>query len=69
MKLSTPRNVPSIYKYHEQFHRDQADDCLRLMKTFEKRGDKVSVTFWQRIWKEKQQDADNTKCLIMRAYR
>lgn len=69
MKLSTPRCIPSIYTHLEKFHRKQADECLRVMKIFQDRGDKASVTFWQRIWKEKQQDADNTKYLIERVYR
>lgn len=68
MKLTTPRYIPSIYNHLEQLHRKQADDCLRVMKIFEERGDVRSVTFWRRVWKEKQQDADNTKYLITRAY-
>lgn len=50
-------------------HIDQANQALRLADHFALSNDKDRASFWQRVWKEKQQDAENVKDLVMRAYR
>lgn len=61
MKLTTKPMRPALWKFYAQQHLDQADDCLRLTRQALERGDHVSASFWTRIWKEKQQDAENLK--------
>lgn len=62
-------SIRKIAEARAQPHIDQANQALRLADKFTLSNDKPRAAFWQRIWKEKQQDAANVQDLVMRAYR
>lgn len=67
MKLTTIPKRPTIWEALAQRHLEQANECLRLVRVYEQRGDAMRSRFWQRIWKEKQRDYENLKS-VWRAY-
>lgn len=59
MKLTTQPNRPTITGALANRHMAQADECLRLAKEFNARGDAARCHFWRRMREAKREDATN----------
>lgn len=69
MKLSTIPKRPTIWSVLADRHRDQADECLRLVNFYAICDKPERVKFWQGVWKAKQADYDYIKDLYERGMR
>lgn len=69
MKITTIPKRPTIWSVLADRHRDQADECLKIIETYRARKNAERIAFWQGVWKAKQADYDYVKDLYQRGLR